>query len=225
MRIGTVPLSQFSTIVRGTITRMNVLIVGFGNAGSGMAADLALKGHSINVLKTSKVLHVEHFKKVSRHRRIALVEGGHRAVVRLRCVTDDPRKAFVPYPDAVVVTTQSLQHARVFSILKDHLRDDTIVLLEPGNAGTLILQKQHPRALLLIAEATSTPVDVRITKPGIVHVLFRNVRNPLGVFPLRESGRVLHALQKLYPNFYLLGNTLLAALHNPNLIVHTVGSS
>ena len=117
---------------------MNVLIIGFENAGSGIAADLSLKGHLVNVLKTSTVTHLAHFKKSAQSNRLTFVEHNRRANTHLSCITDQPERAFAPYPDAVIVTTQSLQHEQAFSLLEPFLRDDTVRLLEPGNAGTLI---------------------------------------------------------------------------------------
>lgn len=203
---------------------MKILIVGFGNAGSGVAADLAIKGHRIAVLKTSEAMHFDHFNRVLSDRKITLVEKGVSRVSQLDCLTKDPQEAFKTYPDIIIVMTQSLQHEHVFEIIVPFLRRGTIVLLEPGNAGSLLLTRLKLPKGVSIAEATSTPVDVRIQKPGVVDVLFRNVRNPLGFFPMAESAQALQQLQKLYPNFYCLGHTLAAALHNPNLIVHTVGS-
>ena len=203
---------------------MNILIIGFGNAGSGIAADLAIKGHSISVLKTSDSMHSAHFERVLSDRKITLMEKGVSRVARLECLTKAPQEAFKTYPDVIMVTTQSLQHEHVFGTIVPFLRAGTIVLLEPGNAGSLLLARFKLPKEIFIAEATSTPVDVRISQPGEVEVLFRNVRNPLGFLPLDKSQYPLQQLQMLYPNFYCLGHTLAAALHNPNLIVHTVGS-
>lgn len=203
---------------------MKILVVGFGNAGSGIAADLALKGHNLVVLKTSGIMHVAHFEQVLSDGKITLAEKGISRVARLDCLTRNPKDAFKTYPDIIIVSTQSLQHEHVFEIIAPFLRGKTIVLLEPGNAGSLLLARFKLPKGIIIAEATSIPIDVRIQKPGVVDVLFRNIRNPLGFFPLADSARALQHLQKLYPNFYCLGHALAAALHNPNLIVHTVGA-
>lgn len=203
---------------------MNILIVGFGNAGSGIAADLALKGHSVVALKTSDAMHVPHYDHVLLDRKLTLVEGGRSRTAQLAGLTRNPQEAFSPYPDVVMITTQSLQHDHIFEIILPFLRGGTTILLEPGNAGSILLARRALPKGICIAEATSTPIDVRIEEPGVVDVLFRNVRNPLGFFPLAKSERALRQLQELYPNFYCLGHALAAALHNPNLIVHTVGS-
>ncbi len=203
---------------------MRILIVGFGNAGSGIAADLRLKGHRVAVLKTSEAMHMAHFEKVRSDRRITLREKGVVRIAEMDLLTRDPREAFGMDPEVVVVTTQSLQHERVFSLIGPFLSPGTIVLLEPGNAGSLLLARQGLAERLTVVEATSTPIDVRILDPGMVEVLFRNIRNPLGFLPMSRRAEALAQLQQLYPSFYCLGHPLIIALHNPNLIVHTVGA-
>lgn len=203
---------------------MNILIVGFGNAGSGIAADLAIKGHHVAALKTSDAMHEENYKRVVLDKRITLLEKGVDHVAQLALLTKDPFEAFKTYPDVIIITTQSLQHRRIFSLITPFLKEKTIILLEPGNAGSLLLAQFKLPKGITIAEATSTPIDVRIQEPGVVEVLFRNIRNPLGFFPMVESVHALQQLKLLYPNFYCLGHTLTIALHNPNLIVHTIGA-
>ena len=53
---------------------------------------------------------------------------------------------------------------------------------------------------------------------------FRNVRNPLGVYPTHKKRQVKEILGQLGFPFYYYGSVVEAALHNPNLIVHTVGA-
>lgn len=203
---------------------MNILIVGFGNEGCGIAADLAIKGHNITVLKTSNVMHEDNYKYVFANKKITLLEKGISHEAQLDGLTKDVHVAFKTYPDIIIVTTQSLQHDSVFKIIVPFLKAETIVLLEPGNAGSLLLSRYQLPKEITISEATSSPLDVRIKEPGVVDVLFRNVSNPLGFFPMSRRSQALQKLQSLYSNFYCLGHVLVAALHNPNMIVHTVGA-
>ena len=41
---------------------MNITIAGIGNAGTTVGADLSRKGHKVTLLKTSKIMHNEHYE-------------------------------------------------------------------------------------------------------------------------------------------------------------------
>lgn len=75
-----------------------------------------------------------------------------------------------------------------------------------------------------VVEAQSSFIDCRITEPGLVKVFFRNVRNPLGVYPTSHREKAETMLNQLGFPFVYSSSAFEAALHNPNLIVHTVGA-
>ena len=53
---------------------------------------------------------------------------------------------------------------------------------------------------------------------------FRNVRNPIGVYPHNALPAAREVLDRLGTPFVYLKSVAEAALHNPNMIVHTVGA-
>ena len=67
-------------------------------------------------------------------------------------------------------------------------------------------------------------MDCRISEPGTIKIGFRNVRNPLGIYPVSRIKESRDILDKLGFPFAYLPSVIEAALHNPNLIVHTVGA-
>ena len=52
----------------------------------------------------------------------------------------------------------------------------------------------------------------------MVHVLFRNVMNPFGVYPKAKRSEAIKVLDALQYPYMLTDNVIEAALHNPNLI-------
>ena len=61
-------------------------------------------------------------------------------------------------------------------------------------------------------------------EPGLFRVGFRNVRNPIGIYPKSRREEAIAKLNQMQERFVYLNSVVEAALHNPNLIVHTVGS-
>jgi opine dehydrogenase len=72
-------------------------------------------------------------------------------------------------------------------------------------------------------ECESSTIDCRIVSPGVVRVLFENVRNPIAVFPSNRTEKIAEKLKGFGYNYFCRENIIETALHNPNLIVHTIG--
>jgi len=60
--------------------------------------------------------------------------------------------------------------------------------------------------------------------PGQFRVGFRNVRNPIGIYPSARKAEAIQKLDQMQERFVYLDSVVEAAIHNPNLVVHTVGS-
>ena len=104
------------------------------------------------------------------------------------------------------------------------MRDGQILLINPGYLSTAYVLKHCKGKDIIIAEAESSFIDGRIMKPGLFKAGFRNVRNPIGIYPFSRKAEAIAKLDKMDERFVYLNSVAEAALHNPNLIVHTVGS-
>lgn len=204
---------------------MNITIVGAGNGGTALAADLSLKGNSVTLLKTSNKIHNEHFKTLLNNNGIVVFKDSNKqSTAKLHKVTTSFKDAFSDNPQLVIIFIQTNYHEDIIKELSIHLKDNQVILLEPGYLSTAYFRKYCGNLNLIIAEAESSPIDCRITAPGEVQVLFKNVRNPIGIYPIHRKDEALSVLNQLGYNFSILDSVVESALHNPNLIVHTVGA-
>ena len=99
-----------------------------------------------------------------------------------------------------------------------------MVLITPGYFSTAYFLKHCPDKDLTIIEGESSTIDCRVDDTGFVRVGFRNVRNPVGVYPVENLPKVRDMLESMQFHYVYLSSVVEAALHNPNMMVHTVGA-
>lgn len=203
---------------------MKVAILGAGNAGCAVACDLTLKGHEVTLIKTSGSMHNDNFRYLLENNgKISIWEKGETRTTNISKVSTD--LADMSDAEVIIVYIQTCYHEDLVKKMKDHLRKDQIIIVNPGYFTTAYFLKHCPveELNLTIVEATSSFIDCRISEPGHVRAGFRNVRNPIGVYPHKRTKEMEEKLDCLGFHFHAW-TTVEVALHNPNLIVHTVGA-
>jgi len=207
---------------------MKVLIVGAGNAGCAHAAMLSRRGHDVVLLKTSNAMHDANFAAVLDAQGIEVIDnpgGGSRHFQRFALATRDIDAAFAVAPDVVFVTTQSSRHEPVARLVAPRLQPGQLLIVSPGYMGSCIFRKHVKNDGVILAEGESMPFDARIVEPGVVNVLWENTRNALAFLPRRRTEEGLRIAQSLLPRYVAARtNVVESAMHNPNLVVHTVGT-
>lgn len=202
---------------------MKITVVGAGHGGTTIAADLKKKGHLVTLLKTSKGLHNEHFDYLMNNDgEITILDSSEEKTVNLDLVTTDVERA-ITGAEIIIIYVQTNYHEQVIERIIPFMSENQIVLLEPGYLSTAYFLKHEKEKSFTIVEAQSSPIDCRIVEPGKVKVLFKNVRNPVSIFTKKDEIVIQEKLDKLQYNFIYLKSIIEAALHNPNLIVHTIG--
>lgn len=201
---------------------MNIAILGAGNAGCAVAADLSLKGHEVTLIKTSHAIHDDNFNYLQENNgKMVLNEFGKISETNIYKVTRDLEE--ISNNEVIIIYIQTNFHEDLIKRISKYLKDDQIVLINPGYLSSAYIL-EYCNKDIIIAEAQSSFVDGRIMENGYFRVGFRNVRNPIGIYPLSRKEEAIEKLDKLDERFIYLDSIIEAALHNPNMIVHTVGS-
>lgn len=202
---------------------MNISVLGAGNGGTAVAAELSLQGHEVNLIKTSHAMNDENFNHLLQNGGVVhLLEKKKKTTARIKHVTRDLSR--ISQSQLIIIYIQTNYHEDLIKRIRPFLRDGQILLLNPGYLSTAYVLKHCPDIDLIVCEAQSSFLDCRITKPGTVKIGFRNVRNPLGIYPVKRRKEAQTTLDQLDFPFVYLPSVIEAALHNPNLIVHTVGA-
>ncbi len=205
---------------------MKITIVGTGNSACAQAAKLVERQHTVSLLKTSHSVHEENFDALCEQKGIYYKNSYNNEdefhFAPLELVTRDVEQA-LHGADVVLVLTQSLQHENIANLLSPYIQPNMMIWLIPGNMGSVYFQQLHNEPLRLL-ESESTPYDARIGRPGHVDILFKNVRNAVA-FLHKADEKFLPDIDSLFGTHkYLRSNIIESAMHNPNMIVHTVGS-
>lgn len=202
---------------------MYISILGAGHAGTAVAADLSMRGHEVNLIKTSHAVHDEHFNALLENDgSVRMIEKGKSQFAKIKHVTRD--LSCLCKSKIIMIFIQSNYHESLIKRIRPYLRNGQILLLNPGYLSTAYVLKHCFDIDVSIVEAQSSFIDCRIREPGTVQVSFRNVRNPLGIYPASHRKECERKLNQLGFPFVYLPSIVEAALHNPNLIVHTVGA-
>lgn len=182
---------------------MKISILGAGNGGTAVAAELSLKGHEVTLIKTSNAMHDENFNHlVENGGTVNLIENVKTVTAKIKHVTRDI--SLINDSEVVIVYIQTNYHEDLIKRIKPYLRDGQILLLNPGYLSTAYVLKHCSDIDITVCEAQSSFLDCRIIEPGTIKIGFRNVRNPLGIYPASRTKKSKEILDQLgFPFTYL----------------------
>lgn len=206
---------------------MKVLIVGSGHGGCAVASYCAQQSHEVTLLKIGKTKHNENFEYLLEKKKIRVIEGDKTLEVSLFNVTRDIQKAVV-WADLIVIAYVSNYHEYIASLICPYIHYGQLIYICPGYAGSLIF-KNHLENYgqldgIILAEGETLPFSSRIIEKGIVEIYSQNYGHPIAVFPKENMEEAIQKLQCILPGKCIpRNNALEVALHNPNLIIHTIG--
>ena len=213
---------------------MEVAVLGAGNVGQTMAADLSLKGYKVRlyelpefakrslaeVLETQKIelsgdqINFKWFKN----------EG----VAEIDMVTTNMAEALEGMK-LILLTIPAMGHHAFFERMIPHLEDGQVISLFPDNYGSLLLRKMlGGEVKVTIGGWTSAPYGTRMLSPGRIDCMIRAYRLRGDTLPSKDWPEFLKAnkdLPFLIPTKLEHADTVLAVgLENPNPVVHVPGS-
>lgn len=154
-----------------------------------MAADLSIKGHTVTLFKSSTKGHNEHFDKLMKENgEILFKDLDGEKKTKIHKVTNSIKEAFSEEPKVIVLFIKTNYHEDIIKRISPYLKDGQVILIEPGYLSTAYFLKHCKSHKLIFAEAQSSPLDCRIIAPGVVKILFKNERNPIGIYPTSRKG-------------------------------------
>jgi len=118
-------------------------------------------------------------------------------------------------------------HRLLAEKISPYLKNDQLVYLCPGYAGSLFflseMKKINNKSDVLFVEGETLPFTSRLLKEGVVCITSKNYGHPIASLPKHLVNEAARKLSPILGNCILRNNILETSLHNPNLIMHTIG--
>lgn len=205
---------------------MKVSVIGIGNVGTAIAADLSIKGHEVSLLKTSEYRSEIYDKLLHHENRAYLKVGGTYVPTVINKVSRD--LSLVREADVVFLTIQSTYHEAVLSKILQYSHSDQVFVIICSYMSSFFFPKMCME-LPMIAETTGPYLEGRVelddSHDGVVfRVGCRLEKSPLSIFNAHRKEECMAKIKSLYSGFSADYSIVESALLNPNMILHTVGS-
>lgn len=202
-----------------------VAVLGGGNGGHAVAANLSLAGFKVNFFELPQF--AEPFERVLRTKEIRIEGVSIDGVARLNLATTDIQQA-IKDAEVIFVITPAFGHKTMAEACAPFLQDGQIIVLMPGSGGSLefakIFKEKKVKQEITFAESCTLPYGARIKATGHVSVFINALILPTGVFPSKRTEEVISTLKQFYPTMIPAKDVLEAAINNPNPVVHPVAT-
>jgi opine dehydrogenase len=202
-----------------------VAVLGGGNGGHAVAANLSLAGFKVNFFELPQF--ADSFERVLRTKEIRIEGVSIDGTAKLNLATADIQQA-IKDAEVIFVITPAFGHKAMAEVCAPFVQDGQIIVLMPGSGGSLefvnIFKQRKVKREVTFAESCTLPYGARLKGPGHVSVLINAVILPTGIFPSKKTGEVIPKLKPFYPMITPAKDVLEAAINNPNPIVHPVAT-
>jgi opine dehydrogenase len=203
-------------------TKTRFAVLGAGHGGKPMAAHLALMGFPVILYNRTP----ENVEVIKARGGIELTsyEGGPHGFGEINLVTSDLAEALAE-AKIIMVVLPSTAHADIAKEAAQHLRDDQIVLLNPGRTcGAIefsnVLRENGCKNQPIIAETETLIYASRSDGPAQGRIFRIKESVPLAALPATNTPRVLEALAPAFPQFIDGHSVLHTGLNNMGAIFH-----
>lgn len=195
-------------------------VLGTGNSGQTFAADIALRGYSVNLAEVPEF----QANLAAIEKRGGITISGHagEGLARLNLLTTDLAEA-IRGVDVIIVGGSAYAHEPFSKALIPHFRDGQFILFT-SNFGALRFRKWmadsgRPDGVTPV-ESMSLLYATRAREPGVVACMGVKSRLPVAALPASRTRRFLEVINPVFPQFVAADNVWATSVNNLNPIVH-----
>lgn len=198
---------------------MSYTVIGTGNGGQAIAGWLAMQGREVSIWGRNE----EVVAQIARLGCIKL-QGEISGVGYLTKVTTNIHMA-VKDADVILVVTTANAHGSIAHEIANDLKDDQVVILNPGRTGGALefkrsLEAAGCKARVYVAEAQTLVYACRLVENGLVNIIGVKDKVLLSAVPSSDTEYVLSKITPVYPCFCAAENVLRTSLENIGAMFH-----
>ncbi|NWF91768.1 MAG: NAD/NADP octopine/nopaline dehydrogenase family protein [Syntrophaceae bacterium] len=198
-----------------------IAVLGGGNGGHAVAANLALSGFKVNFFELPQF--AGPFERVLRTKEVRIEGISIDGAAKLNSATTDIEQA-IKDAEVIFVVTPGFGHKAMAEACAPFVQDGQLIVLMPGSGGSLefakIFKEKRVKQDVTLAETCTLPYGARLKAPGHVSVFINAILLPTGVFPAKRTEEAISKLKQFYPIAMPAKDVLEAAINNPNPVVH-----
>lgn len=200
---------------------LRITVIGAGHGGKAMAAELASRGFPVTLYNRT----FANIEVIATRGGIELMtEDGHEVFGALRHVTSDMEEALAD-AQLVMVVLPASAHWEVAIKAAPHIKDDQVVLLNPGRTGGALefaegLRQGGCATRPIVCEAETFIFASRSMGPAEARIFRTKYSLPAAAFPTTRTPEALEIIRQAYPQFFAAKNVLYTSLNNMGAIFH-----
>jgi opine dehydrogenase len=195
-------------------------VLGTGNAGQTFAADITLKGYSVNLAEVPEF--EANLRAIEKKGGIEISGDAGNGFAELNMITTD-LKAAIKGVDIIIIGGSAHAHEPLSKALAHHFEDGQFIMFT-SNFGALRFHKWMKEAGVTTrvtpVETISLLYATRAVEPGVVACIGLKSILPAAALPASRTDAFLEKIKPVFPQFVAAENAWSTSLNNLNPIVH-----
>ncbi len=200
-----------------------VAVLGAGNGGCAVAADLTLRGYEVRLFSRSESTLIPIVKRGG----VEVVEDGAEQFAAPFLVSPNLLPV-VNGADLIIIAAPAVAHEYLAQNLAPYLGDGQRILLNPGHTGgslhfAKILRSAGVKVKVKLCETVTLTYICRMPRSARVEIYRRTTHLRCAAFPGKDTSDLVREIQEIFPNVIPAANVLETGFANINAIMHPAG--
>ncbi len=203
-----------------SVADIKFTVLGTGNSGQTFAADIALKGYSVNLAEVPEF--EENLRVIGDKGGIEMSGDAGSGFARMNLITTDIQAA-IKGVDIIIVGGSAYAHGPFSKALAHHFEDGQYILFT-SNFGAIRFRNWMIDAgvstRVTPVESVSLLYATRAPEPGVVKCIGLKSNLPVAALPASRTMDFLNLIKPVFPQFVAAENVWTTSVNNVNPIVH-----